>query len=591
MPQANDQLGPYTLMRRLGRGAFGEVWLAERRTPLATTLVAVKLVVDEHPDLKAISQESRVWAEAAGHPNILPIIEADVYDGYVVIVSEYASDGSLQDWLERHGKTAPSIEAAVAMTAGILSGLEHLHSKRIIHRDLKPGNILLQGETPRLADFGLARMLKSTPSSSGIAGTPSYMSPETFDGKRSERSDIWSVGVILYQLLSGRRPFPQLMVAELVGAILNRPFDPLPPTVPLPLRQVVARALQKDPTKRFQTASEMRVMLLDAMAGPSLVRSKNQDDIPTETSVTFQPTGTGLARPRTLPTQGGTLGNRGVATAPQSTVATIPVPVPSTVATASNRSRRVALALVAAAAVGLAGFAAARGLSGSSTAERANAPVRTSAVPDVDEERSWALVKDGTDKDQLRSFLERYPDGPHSGEAAVKLAQLLNTPAGALPSNGSTQTDSAQSGWLHAADQSATSTEPATQQPQPVAAQPQTPQSVVSSAPAPSQSAQRSVGGEWEDVDGPCPGSRTSIVMSGSQIVAVSGTKRCKNENHQWTGYGVSWNPSGSLAFTMDFGGGPVAYSVQFISDTEAIKQFQNVQQGWKGSARMRKVG
>src|SRR4029079_1070965 len=107
-----------------------------------------------------------------------------------------------------HGGAAPSIDKAVRMTSGILAGLEHLHTKRIVHRDLKPANILLQGETPRLADFGIARVLKSTAHTGSIAGTPCYMAPEAFDGDRSEQSDMWSTGVILYRLLSGRLPFP-----------------------------------------------------------------------------------------------------------------------------------------------------------------------------------------------------------------------------------------------------------------------------------------------------------------------------------------------------------------------------------------------
>src|SRR5262245_9555558 len=103
MPQPNDTIGPYTLVRQLGRGACGAVWLAERRTALATTRVAIKLLVDEATDLAEIARESQVWARAGGHPNVLPIIEADVYDGQVAIVSEYAPDGSLQEWLTRHG--------------------------------------------------------------------------------------------------------------------------------------------------------------------------------------------------------------------------------------------------------------------------------------------------------------------------------------------------------------------------------------------------------------------------------------------------------------------------------------------------------
>jgi serine/threonine protein kinase len=110
--------------------------------------------------------------QASGHPNILSIIEADVYGGQIVIASEYAPDGSLAEWLKRHGGKAPSIETAVEIMDGVLAGLSHLHARRIIHRDLKLANILLQGGIPRLADFGISRVLKSTMQSMNAAGTP-----------------------------------------------------------------------------------------------------------------------------------------------------------------------------------------------------------------------------------------------------------------------------------------------------------------------------------------------------------------------------------------------------------------------------------
>lgn len=204
-----QQIGPYKLSRRLGRGGFGEVWLGERHGKFATTQVAVKLPLDEQIDHSAIEHEAQLWAKASGHPNVLPIIEADEYDGQIVIVSEYAPDGSLEDWLKTHGKM--SVEKAVETTIQILDGLEFLHSRSIIHRDLKPANILLQGKTPRLADFGISRAMKTTVASQSqnISGTFAYMSPEALDGKRSVQTDIWSVGVNLYQFLTGTLPFPQ----------------------------------------------------------------------------------------------------------------------------------------------------------------------------------------------------------------------------------------------------------------------------------------------------------------------------------------------------------------------------------------------
>ncbi|PYS49724.1 MAG: serine/threonine protein kinase, partial [Acidobacteria bacterium] len=130
MIRAGDKIGPYTLVRRLGRGTFGVVWLAEKRTTLAATKVALKLPNDDDIDLEAVKREAAVWVEASGHPNVLPIIDADIYDEQVVIVSEFAPDGSLADWLKEHGGKAPTLEAAVEITLGILDGLAHLHARR-----------------------------------------------------------------------------------------------------------------------------------------------------------------------------------------------------------------------------------------------------------------------------------------------------------------------------------------------------------------------------------------------------------------------------------------------------------------------------
>jgi eukaryotic-like serine/threonine-protein kinase len=216
------QIGPYTLIRKLGRGGFGEVWLAERRAKFVTTKVAVKLPLDEQIDHETIKQEATLWEQASGHPNVLPIIDADEYDGQIVIVSEYAPDGSLDEWLKRNGKMP--VEKAVETTIKILDGLQFLHSRHIIHRDLKPANILLQGETPRLADFGISRALRTTVTSQSqnISGTFAYMSPEALDGKRSVQTDIWSVGINLYEFLTGKLPFPQKETSVLITAIIMR---------------------------------------------------------------------------------------------------------------------------------------------------------------------------------------------------------------------------------------------------------------------------------------------------------------------------------------------------------------------------------
>lgn len=277
MYRPNDQIGPYTLVRRLGQGASGIVWLAERRGALLTTQVALKIPFDEEANLQSISKEATVWLTASGHPNVLPVIEADVYDGQVIIVSEFADGGTLKDWLDRNGGVAPSTESAVNMVTGILAGLEHLHSKGLVHCDLKPSNVLLQGEVPRITDFGVSRVLRATVHTKHLSGTPAYMPPEAIDGKLSKLSDLWAAGVIFYVMLAGRLPFPQQSMGPLILALKEQDPDALPEHVPYELQRIIARAMQKDPALRYGSAAEMRSAILSA----SLTASPSPHDSPT----------------------------------------------------------------------------------------------------------------------------------------------------------------------------------------------------------------------------------------------------------------------------------------------------------------------
>jgi len=285
MFREGSQIGLYTLIRKLGRGGFGEVWLAERKSKFVTTKVAVKLPHDEQIDHETIKQEAQLWEQASGHPNILPIIDADEYDGQIVIVSEYAPDGSLDEWLKTHGKM--SVEKAVETTMKILDGLQFLHSRNIIHRDLKPANILLQGDTPRLADFGISRALRTTASSqsSNVSGTFAYMPPEGFDGKRSVQTDVWSVGVNLYQFLTGTLPFPNKEPSALIAAIMMREFEPLPAGIPNNLQNVIAKALAKQPENRYASAAAMREDLRRVLRSETVsdfIQSDSRQTFPAE---------------------------------------------------------------------------------------------------------------------------------------------------------------------------------------------------------------------------------------------------------------------------------------------------------------------
>lgn len=258
MFKVGQQIGIYTLLRKLGQGGFGEVWLAEKTSESFRTFskkVALKLPHSEQVDFKSIEKEANLWEQASGHPNVLPIIDADVIDGQIVIVSEFADGGSLAEKLSVTGKVPT--EKAVEYTRGILSGLQFLHSKGIIHRDIKPQNILLQGDIPRLADFGISRMMNTNTFSAAIVGTDAYMSPEALDGERSVQTDIWSVGVVLYQMIQGRLPFSQAHRSERMFAILTKEFTPLSADVPQRLKEIIARTLAKNPAQRYESAAAM----------------------------------------------------------------------------------------------------------------------------------------------------------------------------------------------------------------------------------------------------------------------------------------------------------------------------------------------
>ncbi len=262
---AETRIGPYTLVERIGSGTYGVVWLAERRGGLATTKFAIKIPNTGANDRQAVRREAEVWVQASGHGNVMPVVEAEIYDGYLAIVSQYAPDGCLHRWLKKNGGKAPSVETAIEITSGILNGLEHLHQRKLIHRDLKPANVLLEGLNPRIADFGLARILQHHEDSTTIAGTPAYMAPEAWEGDRSVTVDLWSVGVMLYEMLSGRLPFSGENANAVRDRVRNGLPDTLPDDLPESLKELVYRSLSRNPGNRFQSAQSMAETLVEQL--------------------------------------------------------------------------------------------------------------------------------------------------------------------------------------------------------------------------------------------------------------------------------------------------------------------------------------
>ncbi len=284
MLNKGDEINNYTLEKYLGKGSYGEVWLAKKKIELSDDgiLVALKFLAyqpqkgkTEDNFIKQVRREVGTWIRASGHKNIVSVQDGFAFrEDTFVIVSDFAEGGSLGDWLQNNGGKSPNLEKTVEIMAEILDGLTHLHSQspdKIIHRDLKPDNILFKSGVPCITDFGVSRMSQTITKSMAemaatSAGTPLYMSPESFNQQPASRlMDIWSAGVILYQMLSGAFPYyadnPIALALEVLSA---NPPKPLPADVPHTFQAVVAKALVRDVSQRFQSAEEMKAALKNA---------------------------------------------------------------------------------------------------------------------------------------------------------------------------------------------------------------------------------------------------------------------------------------------------------------------------------------
>ena len=265
-PNEQRQYGDYIVESVLGRGAMGMVYLAKDRRigrKVALKTVQVEQQFEDDADATEFYQRLQREAEVCGamqHPNIVTLYEPG-YDKSVIsyLATEYVDGESLRQKLKRT-KPLPLTEA-VRIGEDILRGLAYAHTKGIIHRDIKPANILLTSEgQAKIADFGIARPVDSSLTAAGsMLGTPNYMSPEQVRcGEITTRSDLFSVGVVLYEMLTGVKPFA---APELTGILRNvcELTPPLAsqvnPDVPDPLARFVARLFAKKPEDRIDSAS------------------------------------------------------------------------------------------------------------------------------------------------------------------------------------------------------------------------------------------------------------------------------------------------------------------------------------------------
>ena len=253
-------LGQYTILEEAGRGGMATVYLAKQTS--MNRSVAIKVLpphfLHDPSFLERFKREVEVISQLE-HPHILPIYEFGEADGMPYIAMRFLGGGSMAQMIRRG---VPDLDELVRPMRQVSQALDYAHLQGIIHRDLKPGNIMLdEGGNAYLSDFGIARVMGSDLTGSAIIGTPAYMSPEQANGIGIDgRSDIYSLGVVLFELITGREPYQAETPMALLLKHLN---EPMPPArefregISDAVEHVLAKSTAKDPDERYSSAREM----------------------------------------------------------------------------------------------------------------------------------------------------------------------------------------------------------------------------------------------------------------------------------------------------------------------------------------------
>jgi eukaryotic-like serine/threonine-protein kinase len=262
-----QSLGKYKIIAPLGSGGFGSVYLAE--DTWIHKRVAIKVPHRQNIDFGELLKEPRLLASLS-HPNIVAIITAEKQENVFFIVMEYVPGETLEHIIGTGGPL--DLGRALDFACQVCNAVDHAHRQGVIHRDLRPANVLVSdGQIAKVADFGTSRFLEIAAHGTTVIGSPPYMAPEQFHGKAVFASDIYSLGVTMYQMLTGVLPYdtpapsdiPKLMTGELVSAPRLKN-----PSVPKAVSDVILRAMAPDVTARYQRASDLLTDLLATRPAP-----------------------------------------------------------------------------------------------------------------------------------------------------------------------------------------------------------------------------------------------------------------------------------------------------------------------------------
>jgi serine/threonine-protein kinase len=293
--EVDSLLGHYRILNQLGAGGMGEVYLAEDNR--LHRKVAFKVLPDnfaaDKERLRRFEQEARA-ASALNHPNILTIYEIGETNDRLFIAAEFIEGETLHEKIENNDL---SVYESVRIAGQVAAALSVAHQAHIIHRDIKPENIMIRLDGyVKILDFGLAKLIEKKPETFDaeaetqvqintqagmIMGTVAYMSPEQARGKPvDERTDIFSLGVVLYETLAGKQPFTGETTSDTIAAILTKEPAPLDENLPAELQRIVRKTLQKEADKRYQTVKDLLIDLEDVKEELKLQNKLERTDAP-----------------------------------------------------------------------------------------------------------------------------------------------------------------------------------------------------------------------------------------------------------------------------------------------------------------------